>query len=243
MPEGWEINPSVRPEQFVTLRSTIITAFLTLFAGTIFAVWPHIDLAISGLFFDNGFVLARSSVARPLRRVLFYLPAIVLAAMILCWAVKRFDVRGIIAERMRPYAPSGRGLSYAVITMALGPLLLVNVTLKETWDRPRPVHVQEFKGPAEFRPWWRTDGTCQKNCSFVSGEVAASFWLVAPAALTPPPVRLAATGAAIAIGTLTAAGRLAFGGHFLSDVIFAALFTLLLCQIMFRLFFGWRKAA
>lgn len=224
-------------------RSFLMVLFLTFFTGAIFAAWPQADIAVSSYFFTNGFTLSHDAAARMIRRVLFYLPAVVLAGMALAWLAGRFGAGGKLAERFAGFAPSTRGLVFAASAMALGPGLLVNVVLKDHWDRPRPVHVRQFNGPDQFRPWWRTDGACKKNCSFVSGEVAAATWLTAPAMLTPPHVRAAAYVAVIMIGSVTAAGRLAFGGHFLSDVLFAALLSLMICQLLFRAFFGWRDSS
>jgi membrane-associated phospholipid phosphatase len=88
------------------------------------------------------------------------------------------------------------------------------------------VQTVQFGGKFEFRPWYRFDGACEKNCSFVSGEVAEAFWLVAPASLAPPPLRGWTVGAALAFGAVTALLRVAYGGHYLSDVLLAALLML-----------------
>jgi len=112
-----------------------------------------------------------------------------------------------------------------VLSLALGPGLLVNVGLKDHWHRPRPVQVTAFGGPDAFRPFDTRDGQCRRNCSFVSGEGSSSFWTVAPALLAPPPWRTLALGAALLFAAATGLLRMAFGGHFLSDTLFAALLT------------------
>jgi membrane-associated phospholipid phosphatase len=94
------------------------------------------------------------------------------------------------------------------------------------------MQVKEFGGPLEFRPWYRTDGACVKNCSFVSGETSGAFWLVAPASLAPGPLRLPAVALALGLGCVTGVMRVAFGGHFPSDVLFAGLFTLLIVAVL-----------
>jgi membrane-associated PAP2 superfamily phosphatase len=60
---------------------------------------------------------------------------------------------------------------------------------------------------------------------------------VAPALLAPPPFRAAAVGAALLFTAATAVLRMAFGGHYLSDVVFAALFTWLVVLSLYRLIF------
>ena len=114
------------------------------------------------------------------------------------------------------------------LTMALGPGLVVNGILKSHWGRPRPVHVDTFGGKNEFRSWYRTDGTCPSNCSFVSGEGALGFWLTAPASLVPGPAGAVAMVAAVAFGTVAGGLRIAFGGHFFTDVVFSGVLVVLI---------------
>jgi lipid A 4'-phosphatase len=147
----------------------------------------------------------------------------VLAALAALYGLRR---RGFAVR----YAPTGRALVFLIATMAIGPGLIVNLGLKDHAHRPRPVQTVEFGGKFEFRPWYRFDGACERNCSFVSGEVAEAFWLVAPASLAPPPLRPWTVGAALAFGALTALLRVVYGGHYLSDALLAALFTLIIVQ-------------
>ena len=114
------------------------------------------------------------------------------------------------------------------------------MALKDHWHRPRPVQVTEFGGPQPFRPVGWPGGTCERNCSFVSGEGASSFWSVAPALMVPPAWRAAALAAALAYAAATGLLRMAFGGHFLSDTLLAALFTWLVVAAVWRALLGHR---
>ena len=105
--------------------------------------------------------------------------------------------------------------------------MLTNLTFKSYWGRPRPVVVTEFNGPWEFVPWWDPRGECGRNCSFFSGEGATAFWTYAPAALTPPAWRPLAYVAATLFGVVTSVLRMAFGGHFFTDVAAAGLVSFL----------------
>jgi membrane-associated phospholipid phosphatase len=126
-----------------------------------------------------------------------------------------------------PFAPNERGAWFLLVTLLLGPGLIVNLGLKDHSHRPRPVHVLEFGGEAPFMPWESFDGACAKNCSFASGEAAQGFWMVAPALLTPPPWRPLAIVAALAFGFGASLLRVATGGHFLSDVTAGGLIALI----------------
>ncbi|MBL8590959.1 MAG: phosphatase PAP2 family protein [Methylobacteriaceae bacterium] len=200
----------------------------TLLAGLVFALWPGLDPAAAALFHDGARFIGRNPVAETIRSGFFAAPYLCLAAAVAAWAAGRW--RG--GARRLP----GRALVFLAATLALGPGLLVNVVLKEQSGRPRPAQTQDFGGAAEFRPYWRFDGACARNCSFVSGEVSSAAWTLAPALLTPPPVRAAAIAAAGLFTAATAALRMAAGGHFLSDVIFAALFTAMIVLAGARVF-------
>ena len=84
-------------------------------------------------------------------------------------------------------------------------------------------------------------GDCPGNCSFVSGDVAGAFWTVAPAALAPPQWRALAYGAALALGAGMAAIRVMAGAHFVSDVVFAGVFTFLIIWLVHGLIYRWPR--
>src|SRR6202044_958002 len=132
------------------------------------------------------------------------------------------------------WARGGRAMIFLIATMVIGPGLIVNLGFKDHWHRPRPVQTQDFNGPSPFTPWYDDNGGCKKNCSFVSGEAAAGFWMVAPASVLPPPWRAPAIVAAFAFGFGASLLRLAFGGPYLSDVLLGGLVTLIVIEITRR---------
>ena len=75
---------------------------------------------------------------------------------------------------------------------------------------------------------------CASNCSFSSGHGALGFWPVALALLAPPRRRPAVIAAALAFGTAVGVMRIAQGGHFLSDVVFSALLTISVAEVLAR---------
>jgi membrane-associated phospholipid phosphatase len=102
------------------------------------------------------------------------------------------------------------------------------------------VTVTQFSGTEQFVPWWDPRGSCGRNCSFFSGEGATAFWTYAPAALTPPAWRPLAYVAATLFGITTSALRMAFGGHFFSDVAAAGLVTFLVIWLAYAFIYRWR---
>jgi membrane-associated PAP2 superfamily phosphatase len=135
----------------------------------------------------------------------------------------------------------GRAIIFLTATLALGPGLLVNVVLKDHWGRSRPIDITQLGGAEHYVRWWDPRGDCPNNCSFVSGDVAGAFWTIAPAALAPPQWRALAYGAALALGTGMAALRVMAGAHFLSDAIFAGVFTFLIIWLAHGLIYRWPR--
>jgi lipid A 4'-phosphatase len=204
----------------------VFLSIVTLACLAMFAVAPELDLIVAGQLFETGHFIGRGPAGEWARRLFYDAPYALLAVMLLASA----------ARRLKPTrrAPDGRALIFVVAALALGPGLLVNGLLKEVSHRPRPEQTTQFGGPWRFRPYQTFDGDCLRNCSFVSGEVATSAWTLAPALLAPPPFRPYAIGAALLFTAATALLRMAFGGHYLSDALLAALFTFLIVLTLYR---------
>ncbi len=187
--------------------------------GVVFAVWPDLDLAVTGLFYHQVFI-GDSPIERLVRDFFRVTPFLVLIAFPALYLARRFG----FAVR---WAPDGRSAFFLAATFTIGTALIVNLGMKDHLHRPRPNHVREFGGTDEFKPWYRFDGACPENCGFPSGEAASAFWMVAPALVAPPPFRAQAVAGALAFGAVASALRVAYGRHFLSDVLFGALISLI----------------
>jgi lipid A 4'-phosphatase len=187
--------------------------------GVVFAAWPDLDLAVTNLFYHQIF-FGGSSFGRLVRNFFRLTPLLVLAAFAALYFARRF---GFVVR----WAPDGRSVFFLAASIAIGTGLIVNLGMKDHLHRPRPSHVREFGGTDEFKPWYRFDGACRQNCGFPSGEAASGFWMVAPALVAPPPFRAPAVAGALAFGAVASALRIAYGRHFLSDVLFGALISLI----------------
>lgn len=219
-----------------------LTVFFALVAGAaiaiLFTVFPEWDLAITGWFWDaaaGNFHLAATQWGQWLRK----------AGNIIPWLFAGPAFAAILLKLIFPggrmFMPA-RAAVFLALTMALAPGLLVNGILKENWGRPRPVHVETFGGKDVFNPWYAAGGACPTNCSFVSGEGALGFWMIAPATLVPAPYRGPALLAAAAFGTAAGGLRITFGGHFFTDVAFSAVLTILVIALARWLIFTRRGA-
>jgi membrane-associated PAP2 superfamily phosphatase len=197
-----------------------------------------LDLQLSQLFYDpdqKKFLAELNPYVRGVRDNGF-------VAIVTCVAT----VIAALVTRMlrRPIkVVPGRAVFFLVSTLLLGPGLIVNLGLKDHWHRPRPVQVTEFGGSKPYVDWWDPRGGCDRNCSFVSGEASAAAWMFAPAMLAPPQWRVAALAGAAIFTAVISLSRMAAGGHFFTDVVFAVLLTMILILIMHRVIFHWRRTA
>ncbi|MCZ6524511.1 MAG: phosphatase PAP2 family protein [Alphaproteobacteria bacterium] len=112
-----------------------------------------------------------------------------------------------------------RVAAFILLSLALGPGLVVEVGLKDHWGRARPRDLVEFGGGARFTPAYLPSEECASNCSFTSGHAAMAFYFLTFARLAPAPWRRPAVAAVVLFGGLTGAMRVAQGAHFASDVI------------------------
>ncbi|KJC61410.1 phosphoesterase [Bradyrhizobium sp. LTSPM299] len=213
----------------------VIALGLALVIGLLFGVYPELDLKLAALFYDNAqnvFPLKLDAVAAFARD----------AAMWIAWAFVVPALVTIVVKFIRPERPmlmSGRAAVFLLVTMLLSAGVLTNLTFKSYWGRPRPVAVNVFGGDKPFVPWWDPRGTCARNCSFFSGEGATAFWTYAPAALAPPAWRPLAYVGATVFGITTSGLRMAFGGHFFTDVAIAGLVSFLVIWLAYALIYRW----
>lgn len=127
---------------------------------------------------------------------------------------------------------------FLVLLLALGPGLMVNGIFKEYWGRPRPREVISFGGSKEFlHPWQK--GISHNGRSFPSGHASAAFYLTAPYYIYRRTDRWRARwwlAGGVSFGLLMSVARLAQGGHFLSDNLWAwgmvHLMAVSLCYLM-----------
>lgn len=203
--------------------------------GVLFGIYPRLDLDISALFYNRQINLFDANVqpwAMHSRAAARWLTALIVAPAGLAMIGK------LIMPKRRMLIGS-RAAFFLLVTLALGPGVLTNVILKDHWGRARPIDVTELGGSFRFTAWWDPRGDCPDNCSFIAGEPSGAFWTLAPAALAPPQWRLLAYAGALAFGCAVGLLRIAAGGHFFTDVVFAGVFTFLIIWTTHGLLFRW----
>jgi lipid A 4'-phosphatase len=212
-----------------------IALAMALVVGLLFGIYPELDLKLAALFYDpatKSFPLKLNTLAAVARD----------GAMWISWGLALPPIIALLIKMLwpdRPLLMSGRAVVFLLVTLILSAGILTNLTFKSYWGRPRPVVVTQFNGDMPFMPWWDPRGGCGRNCSFFSGEGATAFWTYAPAALAPPAWRPLAYVAATLFGVITSVLRMAFGGHFFTDVAAAGLVTFLVIWLAYALIYRW----
>jgi lipid A 4'-phosphatase len=188
---------------------------VVLLAATALLALTGADLNISTLFFRaNGWPIGDSPPWRQFYLYGYY-PAYILGTAALSLYLASFAKPNLIHFR--------KGAAFMVILLALGPGLMVNSVFKDHWGRQRPRDITQFGGTKLFhQPWER--GGAGNGKSFPSGHGAAAFYLAMPYfALRRRKPRLAKQifSAGMIYGVLMGVARIAQGGHYASDILWA----------------------
>jgi membrane-associated phospholipid phosphatase len=223
---------SYTPAPSVTAVLALIVAWFALLAA--FYLHPSFDVEVSSFFFTGPlceaalpdfvcgyFPLRRLQAVEQVRQMLYMLPYAAAALIVALGAA------GVFSRDLRRHLPMGR-LLVALISLCVGPGLIVNGLLKSYSGRPRPVQTNLFGGPFDFTAAGTFVGECAKNCSFVSGEASGAGWLLCLLFLFPVRMRVW-VGPPLVATSLTMAGlRVAVGAHYASDALLGWLLAIIL---------------
>lgn len=221
----------------MTFSKAVVMVIAALLAtSAIFVIWPQIDLAVAGLFFDGKeFPWETAAPVSQFMRTILWDISILMPVLAL----------GLLATgqvRRKPVLLPARIWAFVLALFVLGPGLIVNGIFKSYWGRARPFMVTEFGGEARFTPPWQITDQCARNCSFVSGEGAGSMAMAISVLLIlfllqkrlSTLVYRAAQGATLAMLGFAGFQRVAAGRHFLSDVLLSWLLVGLIALVLAR---------
>ena len=200
-----------------------------LLSSAFFWLFPDVDLDMSELFYRKagGFFLAHDHALELVRRI----------GTDLSWAYGLLAV-GLMVAGLVLKAHRGeliRRGAFLTGVMLIGPGILVNLVLKDNWGRARPRNLVEFGGTLPYSKVWEIVPYCKTNCSFVSGEAAAAFALLATVWIVPERYRLKLAVPLLALVSLISLDRVMFGGHFLSDTLLSWMIVLIVILVLDRL--------
>lgn len=115
-----------------------------------------------------------------------------------------------------------------LLSLLLGPGLIINVLGKNHWGRPRPYQV--LRHQADFAPVWQHDFHKPNNNSFPSGHAAIGFFVGVPFFV----LGRKKTGVLLSLllGSTVGVVRIMQGGHYVSDVFCAGIIVWLITLLI-----------
>lgn len=214
-------------------KPLLLALLVTLTLSAVFVTFPQIDIALSRLFYveGEGFPAGRITALNTFRAFGQYFPLTLTIVLVF----------GLVLKLVYPSRPSlfpPRFTLYFASLFLLGPALLVNGIFKPFFDRPRPRSIVEFGGQDLFVHAWGLGGDVFDDRSFVSGEAAVVVCLIPLAFFVPIVWRRCVFVLLSLFAALTALNRIAFGAHFLSDVLIAAGLMATLSIALAYVFYG-----
>ena len=212
------------------LKKYCAIIFVTI--GLILVVFPKIDIVVANLFYKHGhgFIYKNHSA------VSFVFKVVPIITML--WAFFCLLYILYIKFENPKKAILSNAAVYLLVAALFGPGLLVNYGLKEHVGRARPSQILEFGGNKSFSGPMRIAEECEHNCSFTSGHAAMGYYFSSLSYVLPGVYANIAFAFGILFGSVVGFGRMAQGGHFLSDVIFSGIFIMCVNHISFVL---WKK--
>jgi len=217
----------------------------------LFNQFPGIDLAVTDSVFSEAnctvltrlekscgaFPLDRGTFFPAVRNILYMVPYFAVVFMLGALAYARWE-RGLAWKTERT-----ESVIAALLSLALGCGVIVNLFLKTFSGRPRPRDTLFFGGDLDFVQAGSFAGKCLKNCSFISGEASSAGWLFCLILLLPERWRLPVGVPLAVVSIVTPVLRVLMGAHYLSDVVLGWLSSVVVFAGMLAVFEAMRRPA
>jgi len=200
----------------------------------VFRFYSRIDILFSSLFYTSGKGFLYENTLPSL--IVFYgveymtISIIIISVILLItkgifkWNILNIKIKSVI---------------FIILSLAIGPWLIVNEILKTYIGRARPLSIEEFGGTLLFSPAFTDSNQCVFSCSFVSGHVAFGFFLMSFGLLaTNPMTRNVLITIGFVFGVVISLSRIMDGKHFLSDTIFAFFFVYLISKLIYEFMYN-----
>jgi len=200
---------------------------------------PAIDFSVSKLFYHpaTGFIWRDQPVPEFLHNSIQILARVIGAVTLLAFLYTAgrslWAKSSVSLLRLGP-----KCWAFLFLGLVLGPGLVANVVLKDTWSRARPIQIEEFGGHQYYSPPLVLSNQCTKNCSFVAGDAAMGFYLQIVAYVVAIRFSGRVLAAGMAAGLAAGLLRIGMGAHFFSDVIYAGVFMTLTIAGLHAAMFG-----
>ena len=207
--------------------SLVVFFFLAIFLS----VGSSVDIYFSNLFYfgNNQFLLqSYYYITIFIRKII--LPGVVIYIYIL----PIFSFFLPIKKLYLKYEFKLRDILFLWVISIFNLGIVINLFFKNIWGRARPGDIFQLGGKENFTPWFQISDACASNCSFVSGDAAVGFSLIALYFLTK---RIAFFWSSLFFGFSIGLVRIMEGGHFISDVVMAAMILYLSYYFQMKYYF------
>lgn len=211
----------------VTNSNYNIFIVLSAILAFIFIIFYPLDLKFSELFYTSseGFYLNRNIFLIAIHEAVPWI-VILLSFSYLSLLALSFANINPVKSLARPQ------LVFLIVTLIVGPGIIVNSLLKEYSGRARPIHNEYYGGDKKFSKALTISNQCQSNCSFTSGDASVGFSLFAFAFIFKRR-KILINITAILAGSFIGMARIMQGLHFASDVIFSGIFVYATCLLIY----------
>lgn len=207
--------------------------FWVIFFALVILFWlaPEIDMTVAALFYDGHiFTFSQNPFVLFLHK---YTQVFTVGVGVFLLTI----LVATVAIKKQIVLPK-KAVIFLLISLILGPGLVVNTVFKDHFGRARPAQIKEFGGQKEFTRAFEISNNCQTNCSFTCGHAAVAFWFLTFGFVARDAWRARIFALGILFGAAVGIGRMAQGGHFLSDVIFSFFFVYIVSKVTYEVVYN-----
>ncbi|MCK9557477.1 MAG: phosphatase PAP2 family protein [Candidatus Cloacimonetes bacterium] len=192
----------------------LIPSAMMAISAILFAIFDW-DVDVQTFYYRDGWYMNESGW---LKLIYHYgnIPALIVSIAALFFFFRSFKTSSIHTKYRKLYL-------FMVLSIILGPGLIVNSALKDNWGRPRPRDLEIFGGRYNYEAPLQIDKSTPGK-SFPCGHATMGFYFFATAlvcGLWKRRYYVMVNLFALFYGSIIGWVRLMQGGHFLSDVIFS----------------------
>lgn len=207
------------------LRTDLLLLTLIMLIVSCVFWFSNLDIYLQSLFFkqSEGWFLKDYFLFAGIYQYGPYLSFLIFLASIILLPLSYF------IDYLKKYRKS---FIFIILFLTIGSGLIVNSLFKDHWGRPRPREIMEFGGGYRFIHHW-VMGPLGKNSSFPSGHASVAFFMIFPYFINRKKKAFLTLTPGILWGLLMGTIRMAQGGHFASDVIYAGFFMYLTGLLIF----------
>jgi len=208
--------------------SLVVFLFLAIFLS----IGSSVDIYLSSLFYlgNNQFLLQS-----PYYITIFIRKIILPSIIIYIYILPIFSFFSPLKKFYLKYEFKFRDVFFLWLIGIFNLGIVVNLFFKNIWGRARPGDILQLGGKENFTPWFQISDSCATNCSFFSGDASVGFSLIALYFLTK---RNMYFWLSLFFGFGIGLVRVMEGGHFLSDVVMAAMVLYLSYYFQMKYYFS-----